>query len=260
MEFALNEIFKNLWFRDINETTPFINDTAVRIRAGILLFIPLYMGFTLFDVAYTSAWVVDGNTAVDTYDTDWDERIIYAVEATKRTYEYSLQTAILLYGLFEMIVSMFVVTSRLSPTIWLSAFLARKAPSVWKPLLPKRFAWTIGASLISICLIFFNPDVFASWVNSLAGTMVLPETYNYMPFWIPTTLVWLCIAFMWLEAILGFCVGCQIHKLLVKVGVLQEVCDSCNNIDWDEIACKHQEKQALEAEKPTDIEHKLTNK
>ncbi|QCU89825.1 DUF4395 family protein [Thiomicrorhabdus sediminis] len=239
----MREIFKNLWFRDINEATPFINETAVRIRAGMLLLIPLYMGLTLFDVGFTSSWLVDGNTAVDSYDTDWDGNIIYQVEAIKRTYEYSLQTIVLFYALFEMIVSMFKTTSWLSPTIWISAFLAYNKPAVWKPLLPKRFAWTIGAILISVCLVFFNPEVFASWVNAIYGSTLLPETVNYMPFWIPMTLVWVCIGFMWLEAILGFCVGCQIHALLVKLRILDEPCEACGNIDWDEIARKHQERQ-----------------
>ena len=229
-------IIKNLWFRDKNDSKPYINDVAVRIRAGFLLVIPLFLGLTLYDVAYTSKWVVDANTAVDTYETDWDEHIIYAVEATKRTYEYSTQTWVLFYALFEMITGMFVLTSRLSPTILLSSILAYKSKPVWKPLTPKRFAWTIGASFIIACILFFNPDTFASWLNNIAGKELLPTTENYMPFWIPQTLVWLCISFMWLETVLGFCLGCKLHSLLVWVGILKEECAACNNIDWDAIS------------------------
>ncbi|HHS99278.1 MAG TPA: DUF4395 domain-containing protein [Thiomicrospira sp.] len=237
------DIIKNLWFRDTKEQAIYINEVAVRIRAGILLMIPLYMGLTLFDVVYTSHWVVDGNTAVDTYDTNWDDQIIYQVEAVKRTYDYTVQTWVLFYGLFEMIAGMFVFTSRFSPTIYLSTFLARKTPPVWKPLVPKRFAWTIGASLITVCLIFFNPDTVANWVNNLFNSELLPVTQNFIPYWVPVNLVWVCISFMWLEAILGFCVGCKVHSLLVMVGILKEECQECNNIDWDEIARKHKEKQ-----------------
>ncbi len=35
-----------LWFRSRDDVTPFINDTAVRIRAGIMLAIPIFMAFT----------------------------------------------------------------------------------------------------------------------------------------------------------------------------------------------------------------------
>jgi len=240
--------FKNLWFRDPNESAIYINEVAMRMRAGMLLFIPLYMGLTLFDVVYTSSWIVDGNTAVDTYDTDWDGNIIYTVEAVKRTYEYPVQTMLLFYGLFEMIAGMFVFTARFSPTIILSTYLARNTAPVWKPLVPKRFAWTIGASLITVCILFFNPDTFASWLNGVWGSQLLSETENFIPYWLPVNLVWVCIAFMWLEAIFGYCVGCKVHALLVWIGVIKEACHDCNNIDWDEIARKHKEKQAAEAD------------
>ncbi|MDQ7075546.1 MAG: DUF4395 domain-containing protein [Gammaproteobacteria bacterium] len=233
---------KTLWFRDPKESPLYINDVAVRIRAGMLLIIPLFMGLTLFNVAYTSKWVVDGNTASDTYETNWDGDIIYAVEASKRTYEYSTQTIVLFYALFEMLAGMFRLTARLSPTILLASLLAKNSPPVWKPLLPKRFAWSIGACLISICLVFFNPDTFAQWVNFLSTSPLLPTTENYMPANTGTTLVWVCLGFMWLEAILGFCVGCKLHALLVWMGVLKEECEACNNIDWQKIAENQQKK------------------
>lgn len=237
------DFMKQLWFRDPNESVTYINEVALRMRAGILLIIPLYMGLTLYDVVYTSSWVVDGNTAVDTYDTDWDGNILYTVEAVKRTYEYSVQTMLLLYGLFEMLAGMFVFTSRFSPTIILCTYLARKTPPVWKPLVPKRFAWSIGVTLMLVCLMFFNPDTFASWLNTLWGSQLLSETENFIPSWLPVNLVWVCIAFMWLEAIFGYCVGCKIHALLVWMGIIKEECYDCNNIDWDEIAKKHKAKQ-----------------
>ena len=231
---------KKLWFRDPSESSLYINEVAVRIRAGMLLFIPIYMGFTLFDVAYTSSWIVDGNTAVDTYETNWKEHIIYTVEATKRAYEYSTQTGVLLYALFEMLAAMFVITARLSPTILISSLLAKisNAPAVWKPLAPKRFAWTLGSSFIIACLLYFNPEVFAEWLNALFGQELLPTTENYMPFWIPRILVWVCISFMWLETVLGFCLGCYVHALLVKVGIFKQECVACNNIDWQQQAAK----------------------
>jgi len=227
---------KNLWFRDPAESTPYINDVSVRIRAGILLVIPLFMGLTLYDVIYSSKWIVDGDTIVDTYDTDWDGNIIYAVQATKRTFDYTIQTWVLLYVLFEMICGMFVFTSRLSPTILISSFLGHSKPPVWKPLVPKRFAWVIGASLVSLCLVFFNPDTFAGWVNALFSAELLPTTVNFLPYWIPLVLVWVCLGLMWLEAVLGYCMGCQIHALLVRFGLIEEACDACNNISWDRAA------------------------
>jgi hypothetical protein len=240
---SISSVFKNLWFRDTKEEKAYINETAMRIRAGILLFIPIYMSFTLYDAVFVSHWLVDGNTAVDSYDTDWDNNIIYSVEAIKKTYDYTFQSWLLVYALFEMLATMFVTTTRLSPTVLISSFLAHNKPVVWKPLLPKRFAWSIGATFITICWIFFNPEVFAGWVDAIfdAG---LSTTENYMSNLIPLTLVWVCLSFMWLEAILGFCVGCKIHALLVKLKVFEEECDECNNLDWDAIAKRNAEKNA----------------
>ena len=241
---ATREVLTNLWFRNPKESPVYINDTAVRIRAGLMLFIPIYMSFTLYEAVFVSHWLVDGNTAVDTYDTDWDGNIIYAVQAIKRTYDYSLQTMVLLYALFEMLAGLFVFTSRFSPLILISSFLARNKPAVWKPLVPKRFAWGIGSTFIITCLIFFNPEIVANWVNNLLGENLLSTTENYMSPLIPLTLVWICLAFMWLEAILGFCVGCKIHALFVWIGVIKEECEACNNIDWEAIAKRKQERDA----------------
>jgi hypothetical protein len=226
-------VFRQLWFRDLGESSVFINDVAVRIRAGILLAIPLYMGFTLLDVLSGSHWIVTGAYIKDTFDTDFDGHILYHVEAIKRTFEYSKQTYILFYALFEMLSGMFKITSHLSPTILISSLLARHAKPVWKPLQPKRFAWSIGATLIATCIVFFNPDVFATWVNRLSAHELLPTTTNYLSRWVPMVSVWICIGFMWMETVLGVCVGCHIHALLVRMGVLKDDCYACNNLTWD---------------------------
>jgi hypothetical protein len=154
------------------------------------------------------------------------------VEAVRRTYDYTLQTWLLFYVLFEMLAGMSVRTSYLSPTIWLSTFLARNARPLWKPLAPKRFAWSIGATMVCVCLVFFHPEKFAGAVNTVFGSPLLPTTEQYLPRALPLVMVWLCLGFMWLEAILGFCVGCKIHSLLARVGIFKEECEACNNLDF----------------------------
>ena len=232
---------KNLWFRDLNEENPYINDVAMRIRAGFLLAIPMYMGLTCYTVMFGSPWVVTGDIISDTLETDFDGRIIYSVEAVRLTFDYTLQTVVLCYALFEMLAGMSVKTARLSPTILLSSFLAKGAKPVWKPLVPKRFAWSIGASFILVCLVFFNPDVLAGWVNAVVGYELLPATRNYIPSWVALSLAWTCFVFMWMEAVLGFCAGCKVHALLVWMGVLEEECEACNNLDWGDTASKNQQ-------------------
>lgn len=221
-----------LWFRSRDDVSPFINDTAVRIRAGIMMAIPVFMVFTLLDIVFGSRWVVTGEVITDTFETDFDGRILYMVEAVRRTYDYTLQTVVLMYALFEMLAGMTVKTANLSPTIWLSSWLAKRARPVWKPLAPKRFAWTIGASMISFCLVFFHPEKFAAGVNFIFRAQVLPTTEQYLARWLPLVMVWVCLAFMWLEAVLGYCLGCEVHALLVKVGLFKDDCEACNNLDF----------------------------
>ncbi|BBB23159.1 conserved hypothetical protein [Abyssogena phaseoliformis symbiont OG214] len=238
----LKSIIKNLWFRDLGEDPIHINDTAVRVRAGILLIIPIYMIFTLIDVVYGPTWnVVLNTTSVDTFETDWDDHIIYQVEATKRVFDYSFQTKLLVYALIEMLLGMSIIGARFSPTILLASFLVIGRKPEWKPIGPKRCAWIIGASFISVCIVFFNPDAVALWVNNLLGTSI-PVDENYVPSWLALNLVWICLLFMWLEAIVGFCAGCKIYALLVKIGIVNRYCEACENIDWDEIKRKKQQR------------------
>lgn len=133
-------VLTHLWFRYPKENNLYINDAAVRVRAGMLLIIPVYMLYTLIDANYGSQWIVNGNTAVDTYDIDWENNIIYQVEAIKRYYGYSIQTWVLIYAFAEMLMGMFVTTSRFSPTILLASLLTMHKKPIWKPLVPKRFA------------------------------------------------------------------------------------------------------------------------
>jgi len=226
----MGSIMKNLWFEDVNSPIIYINDVAMRIRAGILLFIPIFLSFTLYDAFFVGNYVVDTNTLSDTYETNWDDQIIYSAEVVKRTQEYTLQTYLLFFALFEMIAGMFVITSRLSPLILLSSFLAKNSKSNYKPLVPKRFAWSLGASMILTCLVFFNPDSFAGMINGIFSSAILPTSYNYIPYQIPITMVWVCIIFMWLETVLGFCAGCKIHSILVYFKIIKDECGPCNDI------------------------------
>ncbi len=238
----IKNTFKNLWFRDLKEENVHINEIAVRIRAGILLIIPIYMVFTLIDVVYGPTWEVTPNSiALDTYDTDFEDRIIYKVEATKRVFEYAFQTKLLIYALFEMLLGLSVIGSRFSPTILLASFLALGKKTKWKPLKPKRCAWLLGASFISVCIVFFNPDTIASLINNSLGTSI-PTDENYIPSWLALNLVWMCLLFMWLEAIIGYCAGCTLYAILAHAGIVSRHCDVCDNIDWDKIKRKKQER------------------
>ncbi|KAA0445835.1 MAG: DUF4395 domain-containing protein [Candidatus Thioglobus sp.] len=238
----VQKTFKNLWFRNLKEQTIQINDNAVRIRAGILLIIPIYMMFTFVNVVYGPNWeITPDSIALDTYEVDFEDRIIYKVDATKMVFEYAFQTKLLLYALLEMLLGLTVIGSRFSPTILLASLLTIGQKPNWKPLGPKRCAWLMGASFITVCIVFFNPDAVALWINNLLATNI-PIDKNYIPSWLALNLVWICLLFMWMEAVMGLCVGCKIYAVLAKLGLVNRHCDACEDINWDEIQRKKQQK------------------
>ncbi|WP_019555729.1 DUF4395 family protein [Thiomicrorhabdus arctica] len=239
--------FKNLWFQDKTEDIIFINKYAVQLRAGLMLLIPIYMVIILFTTVLAPTWTVTPNTfSEETFEMTDSFRVIFNVQAFKTPFDYTIPTFVLFYGLFEMIVGMFVRTAYLSPTIHIATFLTRNIRPRWDPLKPKRFAWAIGAALILSCLTFFHPDTVAVAVNTLFSKELLPTTTNWMPNFIPL-LVGVCFAFMWLEAVFGFCLGCKIHWLLAKVGIFKEHCYSCMNVDFEQQKWIN-ERKVIEAE------------
>lgn len=68
---------------------------------------------------------------------------------------------------------------------------------VWKPTKPKRFAWILGATL-GVCCMSFWWFSMNSWVIGVLG---------------------ICFILTWLEAVLGFCVGCWMYSLFFKCEV-----------------------------------------
>ena len=62
---------------------------------------------------------------------------------------------------------------------------------------PKRFAWTLGLAL------------------SLAMTIITNSGVRGL---LPRTICLICLTLMWMESVLGLCLGCEIHALLVRRG------------------------------------------
>ena len=213
----------NLWFRDIDEDVLYINEHAMRARSGMLILMPIFLAFSFFyfNSMFTTQWIIDASTAsADMMDTNDQNQQIYMVEAVKRTYDYWLQTTVLLYGLFEMISSMFKQTVKFSPTIRLAVWITRKKKPYYAPYSPKKFAWLIGAIIVSSCLVFFNP-----WIIPIEGFVI--------PINIGLTLLATCLTVIWLELSFAFCAGCWIHAKLVQMGIFKDECYECNNLDFN---------------------------
>jgi Domain of unknown function (DUF4395) len=76
------------------------------------------------------------------------------------------------------------------------AMTSRRAPD-WVSAKPKRFAWTLGLGMAFSMMIITN--------SGIRGTL-------------PRTICAICVTLMWMESVLGLCLGCKIHALLVRRG------------------------------------------
>jgi Domain of unknown function (DUF4395) len=86
-----------------------------------------------------------------------------------------------------------------SPVGIVSRWITRGRPPEWVSAQPKRFAWTLGLVMSAAMTVITNVSIHG----------VLPRT-----------ICLICLALMWLESVLGLCLGCQIYALLVRRGAI----------------------------------------
>jgi len=84
-----------------------------------------------------------------------------------------------------------------SPVGLVSRWLTMSRPQEWVSAKPKRFAWTLGLLM------------------ALAMTIVTNLRKHGA---LPRTICLVCLTLMWLESVMGLCVGCEIHRWLVRRG------------------------------------------
>ena len=76
------------------------------------------------------------------------------------------------------------------------ALTLRRVPD-WVSAKPKRFAWMLGGGMAFSMMIITN--------SGIRGML-------------PRTICAICLTLMWMESVLGLCLGCKIHALLVRRG------------------------------------------
>lgn len=86
---------------------------------------------------------------------------------------------------------------RYSPMGLVARLLTRGLPPEWVSAKPKRFAWTIGLGLSLSMMVVTNSGVRG---------------------WLPRSICLVCLTMMWLESVLGLCLGCKLHAALVRRG------------------------------------------
>lgn len=90
-----------------------------------------------------------------------------------------------------------VVGLHVSPIGILARAVMSRRPPEWVSAKPKRFAWSLGLAM-----------TFAMTIITNAGIR------GYLP----RTFCLICMTLMWMESVLGLCLGCQLHAFLVRRG------------------------------------------
>jgi hypothetical protein len=88
-----------------------------------------------------------------------------------------------------------------SPVRFAVRWMTRRRQPEWASAKPKRFAWTMGLVMAFSMMVITNAGIRGA---------------------LPLTICLICIALMWMEAVLGICIGCEIHGFLVRRGWAQK--------------------------------------
>jgi hypothetical protein len=91
-----------------------------------------------------------------------------------------------------------------SPLGMLARWMTRRQEPEWASAKPKRFAWTLGLVMSFAMMVITN--------SGIRGAL-------------PLTICLVCLTLMWLEAVLGLCLGCEIHGFMVRRGWVRKDAD-----------------------------------
>jgi hypothetical protein len=115
-------------------------------------------------------------------------------------HEYTGLQAVSAFFLFEFLIRITAGITR-SPIGVVAGWMTRGFPPDWVSAKPKRFAWTLG--------------------TAMAGAMTIITNYPIRG-WLPRSICLVCLTLMWLESVLGLCLGCQIHRVMVQRGWIRK--------------------------------------
>jgi hypothetical protein len=84
-----------------------------------------------------------------------------------------------------------------SPSGLVAGWMTRRQAQQWVSAKPKRFAWTLGLVMALAMAVITNSGIHGP---------------------LPRTICLICLTLMWMEAVLGLCLGCEIYGVMVRRG------------------------------------------
>jgi Domain of unknown function (DUF4395) len=86
---------------------------------------------------------------------------------------------------------------RVSPVGLIAGWMTQRQAPHWVSAKPKRFAWTLGLVMSAAMTLITQADIRGA---------------------LPLSICLVCMTLMWLESVLGLCLGCEVHGVLVRRG------------------------------------------
>jgi len=189
----------------------YINERAVRARAGILLLISAALLFTRLDHGHhMEMLVVSSGMDHASMGHTSDNMAHSSTVIVPREYTHTHVFIMLAFVMYEMIMPVFRTTAKFSLTAQVGTWITRNQAPLYIPMRPKVLAWSIGFTMAAVCTALVYAFVATGFMSP-----------------IPLILLIMCFSFMWLEATCNICAACILYGWLAKAGLLREVCPTC---------------------------------
>ncbi len=175
-----------------NDKYGFVNETEIRLATGISLMLGIYSFISI---------------------------VFFA------NFTFSVFTLALIW-------TDFLLKTLISPQCSIFGFIAKpfvKNNTYWVGAVQKRFAWSIGLFLSSFVL--FCVLIISGTLNDIGTLTKLYTNFLLLPVLSPMAIPMnpaiiaclLCIIFMILESVFGYCVGCKIYEKLVNFKIIKKI-------------------------------------
>lgn len=156
--------------------------------------------------------------------------------------EYQIPLIIISIITFDFLVKVIIDPKYSIFWSFVRLFLDKKK-ALWVGSVQKRFAWSIGiflSSFVIYCLLllwwYVTPSEWpqaeaVQWIRAATQANIEANALIVTPMNPAIIACLLCIIFMWLESVVGYCVGCSIYKWLVKKWWFKKHHNQ-NCVDW----------------------------
>ena len=200
---------------------PWTDDVVTDVEAGVVVAVPAMPegDLTGWDRAFSKPLFALGHSLPGKQGVYMDENVVRCRAGILNSISWIAMANVLVYHNARLLFALYPIVALdflasgtigltpLAPIGGLATLLVHLAgsPPYWKPAAPKRFAWFLGFILVNGCFTAFM----------LNNRLII------------FCAILTCNALTWLEASVGFCLGCFIFNKLIAPSMKLEECQEC---------------------------------